>query len=88
MATVSLELAGAGGAASAAVKRMAQKASDRRKDGLIGKKEVSHTRRIRPAAQDDETKSARSAPPAADCNQSAGPTNYFGFHFCAISVFA
>jgi hypothetical protein len=40
MATVSLELAGDCGAASAAVKRMAQKASDRRKDDLIGKKEV------------------------------------------------
>jgi hypothetical protein len=51
---------------------MAQRASDRRKDDLIGKKEVEHTRRIRPAAQDDETKSACAAPPAADCKQSAG----------------
>jgi hypothetical protein len=37
---------------------MAQRASERRKDDLIGKKEVEDTRRIRPAAQDDETKSA------------------------------
>jgi hypothetical protein len=40
MATVSLELAWAGGAASAAVKRIVQRASDRRKDDLIGKKQV------------------------------------------------
>jgi hypothetical protein len=40
MATVSLELAGDVEAASAAVKRIVQKASDRRKDDLIGKKEV------------------------------------------------
>jgi len=38
MATVSRELAGAGGAASAAVKRIVQRASDRRKDDLIDKK--------------------------------------------------
>src|SRR5215471_5941228 len=38
IATVSRELAGAGGAASMAVKRIVQKASDRRKDDLIGKK--------------------------------------------------
>jgi hypothetical protein len=58
MATVSLELAGDCGAASAAVKRMAQKASDRRKDALIGKKAVSDIRRIWRAAQDNETKLA------------------------------
>jgi len=40
MATVSLELAGAGEAANAAVKRIVQRANDRRKDDLIGKKEV------------------------------------------------
>ena len=40
MATVSLELAGKDGAASAAVKRIVQRANDRRKDDLIGKKEV------------------------------------------------
>ena len=51
---------------------MVQKASDRRKDDLIGKKEVLDIRRIRRAAQDDETKSARSAPPVANAgNQSA-----------------
>jgi hypothetical protein len=33
-------------------------ASDRRKDDLIGKKEVWDIRRIRRAAQDNETKSA------------------------------
>jgi hypothetical protein len=33
-------------------------------------------------------KSARSAPPAADCKQSAGPPSDFGFYFCAISGFA
>jgi hypothetical protein len=58
MATVSLELAGAGGTANAAVKRMVQRTSDRRKDDLIDKKVVSDIRRIRPEAQDDETKSA------------------------------
>jgi hypothetical protein len=56
MATVSLELAGDCGAASAAIKRMAQKAIDRRKDGLIGKKAVSDIRRIWRAVQDNETK--------------------------------
>jgi len=40
MATVSRELAGADGAASAAAKRRVQRDSDRRKDDLIGKKEV------------------------------------------------
>ena len=37
---------------------MVQSVSDRRKDDLIGKKEVEDIRRIRRAAQDDETKSA------------------------------
>jgi hypothetical protein len=46
MATVSLELAMAGGAAIVAAKRMAQSAADRRKDNLIGKKGVYHTRRF------------------------------------------
>src|SRR5262249_21244304 len=58
IATVSLELAGAGGAANAAVKRIVQTASDRRRDDLMGKKEVYDIRRIRRAAQDNETKSA------------------------------
>lgn len=58
MATVSRELAGASGAASAAVKKIVQRASDRRKDDLIDKKVVSDIRRIRPEAQDGETKSA------------------------------
>jgi hypothetical protein len=38
MATVSLDVAWAGGAAMVAVKRMAQSANDRCKDDLIGKK--------------------------------------------------
>ena len=37
---------------------MVQSVSDRRKDDLIGKKEVEDIRRIRRAAQDNETKSA------------------------------
>jgi len=37
---------------------MVQRTSDRRKDDLIGKKEVLDIRRIRREAQDDETKSA------------------------------
>jgi hypothetical protein len=39
MAIVSFELAKAGGAAIVAVKRMAQSASDRCKDNLIGEKD-------------------------------------------------
>src|SRR4030095_11899213 len=58
IATVSLELAGAGGAASAAAKRIVQRASDRRMNDLIGKNGVLDIRRIRRAAQDNETKSA------------------------------
>jgi hypothetical protein len=41
MATVSLDVALAGGAAMVAVKRMAQSANDRCKDGLIGKRRVN-----------------------------------------------
>jgi hypothetical protein len=47
---------------------MVQSTSDRRKDDLIGKKEVYDIRSIRLAAQDDETKSAllgRSRQPTA-----------------------
>jgi len=46
----------AGGAAIVVVNRMAQSAADRRKDSLIGKKEVYHTRRFHQQAQDDETR--------------------------------
>jgi hypothetical protein len=57
MAIVSLDAAMAGGAAIVAVKRMAQSAADRRKDNLIGKKWVYHTRRFQQEAQDDWIKS-------------------------------
>jgi hypothetical protein len=40
-----------------AVKKMAQSASDRCKDDLIGEKRVSHLRRFQHEAQDDETES-------------------------------
>ena len=46
MAIVSFDAAMAGGAAIVAVNRMAQSAADRRKDNLIGKKGVYHTRRF------------------------------------------
>jgi hypothetical protein len=39
-----------------AVKRIVQRASDRRKDDLIGKKEVYDIRRIRAATQDEGDK--------------------------------
>jgi hypothetical protein len=58
MATVSLDVAMAGGTAIVAVKRMAQSANDRCKDDLIGKKKVNYVRRFQLEAQDDETKSA------------------------------
>jgi hypothetical protein len=58
MAIVSFDAAMAGGAAIVAVNRMAQSAADRRKDNLIGKKGVYHTRRFQHEAQDNETKSA------------------------------
>jgi hypothetical protein len=56
MAIVSFDAAMAGGAAIVAVNKMAQSAADRRKDSLIGKKEVYHTRRFHQQAQDDETR--------------------------------
>jgi len=53
--TVSLDAAGAGGAAIAAVKRMAQNATERRKDDFIGKK---YARRFLYNAQGGEAESS------------------------------
>jgi hypothetical protein len=57
MAIVSLDVATAGGPATADTKRMAQKASDRWKDGFMSEKEVSHLGRFQGETQDDETRS-------------------------------
>jgi hypothetical protein len=54
MAIVSLDAAMAGGAAIVAVRRMAQSASDCRKDDFICEKRVYHTRRFQQGAQDNE----------------------------------
>jgi hypothetical protein len=54
MAIVSFDAAMAGGAAIVVVRRMAQSAADRRKDNLIGKKSVYHTRRFQQGTQDNE----------------------------------
>jgi hypothetical protein len=54
MAIVSLDAAVAGGAAIVTVRRMAQSASDCRRDDLICEKAVYHTRRFQQGAQDNE----------------------------------
>jgi hypothetical protein len=56
---VSFELAKAGGAAIVAVKRMAQSASDRRKDNLIGEKDgLAHSQISARSARMTRTRSA------------------------------
>jgi len=57
MAIVSLDVPTAGGAAVAAIKRTAQRASDRWKEDFIGENVVSHLGRCQGEAQDDETRS-------------------------------
>jgi hypothetical protein len=54
MAIVSFDAATAGGGAIAAVKRMAQHASDRWKDDFISEKGVSQLGRVRRETQDDQ----------------------------------
>jgi hypothetical protein len=57
MAIVSLDVATAGGPATAATKRTAPKAIDRWKDDFIGEKKVSHIGRFQGETQDNETRS-------------------------------
>jgi len=85
MAIVSFDAATTGGAAVAAVKTRAHKARLRWKRDFICNYAVSHLGRFRDETQDDETKSTRFAPSAADCKQSAGSPSYFGFRFCVAS---
>src|SRR4029077_18902970 len=79
MAIVSLDAASAGGAAVAATKMMAHNARLRLKCDFMCNYAVSHLGRFHGGAQDAETRSTRSVPPAADCEQSAGSPSYFGF---------
>jgi hypothetical protein len=51
----------------------------------FGNYAVSHLGRFRDETQDDEKKSTRFAPSAADCKQSVVSPSYFGFRFCVAS---
>jgi hypothetical protein len=79
MAIVSFDVATAGGPAIAAAKTTAHNAKLCWKRDLIGNYAVSHLGRFQRETQDDETRSTRSAPSVADCQQSAESPNYFGF---------
>jgi hypothetical protein len=85
MAIVSFDAATAGGAAIATAKTIAHKAKLRWKCGFIGNYAVSHLGRFQGETQDDEMRSTRSGPFAADCKQSAGSPSYFDFWFCVTS---